>query len=299
MLQTLKNWTLPIAMLLGLLLYPWLVEAAFLMPWLLFGMLLFSFCNVSPRSVKFSSLHVWLLLIQLVGCIVVYSLLALFNPVVAQGTFICVLAPTAAAAAVITGMLGGSVPFLTSYVIFCNIGVSVAAPILFSFIGTNRELPFWESVWNICQEVFPLLILPLLCAWGLQYFVPRVHAWMVRRSKIAFYLWAVSLTIVTGVTVSFLVEQGGSAYREEWIIAGITLAVCVGQFLLGRRLGRHYGDPVSAGQGLGQKNTVLAIWMSHIYLDPIASVGPAAYILWQNIINSWQLWRKRKNEIKQ
>ena len=23
-----------------------------------------------------------------------------------------------------------------------------------------------------------------------------------------------------------------------------------------------------------------------------------SYVLWQNIINSWQLWKKRKNEMK-
>ncbi len=60
-------------------------------------------------------------------------------------------------------------------------------------------------------------------------------------------------------------------------------------------LGRYYGDPVSGGQGLGQKNTVLAVWMALAYMNPIASVGPAAYIAWQNIVNSWQLMRYHKN----
>jgi len=49
---------------------------------------------------------------------------------------------------------------------------------------------------------------------------------------------------------------------------------------------------------LGQKNTVLAIWMAVTYLNPLSSVGPGSYVVWQNIINSWQLWKKRKNEIK-
>jgi bile acid:Na+ symporter, BASS family len=49
---------------------------------------------------------------------------------------------------------------------------------------------------------------------------------------------------------------------------------------------------------LGQKNTVLAIWMAVTYLNPLSSVGPCSYVVWQNIINSWQLWKKRKNEIK-
>ena len=48
----------------------------------------------------------------------------------------------------------------------------------------------------------------------------------------------------------------------------------------------------------GYKRTawVLAIWMAYTYLNPLSSVGPGSYVLWQNIINSYQLWKKRKNE---
>ena len=49
-------------------------------------------------------------------------------------------------------------------------------------------------------------------------------------------------------------------------------------------------------QGLGQKNTVLAIWVATSYVSALASLAPAAYILWQNIFNSWQLYRKTRRE---
>jgi BASS family bile acid:Na+ symporter len=51
---------------------------------------------------------------------------------------------------------------------------------------------------------------------------------------------------------------------------------------------------VAGGQGLGQKNTVLAIWMAQTFLNPISSIAPGAYVLWQNMFNSWQVWRARK-----
>ena len=66
----------------------------------------------------------------------------------------------------------------------------------------------------------------------------------------------------------------------------------------GKRIGSAYNDRISAGQALGQKNTVLAIWMAVTYLNPLSSVGPGSYVVWQNIINSYQLWKKRKNEMK-
>lgn len=288
---------LPLAMLTGALSYRLVGYISFLTPYLIFTMLLLTFCKLSPREMRLHPLHKWLLLIQLVGCVVVYGLVYLYDPVVAQGALICVLAPTATSAAVITGMLGGSVAFLTNYVLLCNIGVAILAPVLFSFMGSQSEMPFFESFLFICRQVGPLLILPLVFAWSLRAFLPKLHARILSVHKLSFYLWAVALTIVTGSTVRFLVEQQDPDYTVEIGLAVVSLVICVGQFLLGRRLGKTYGDPVSSGQGLGQKNTILAIWMAQVYLNPIASIAPAAYVLWQNSINSYQLWLKgRKNE---
>jgi BASS family bile acid:Na+ symporter len=47
---------------------------------------------------------------------------------------------------------------------------------------------------------------------------------------------------------------------------------------------------ITAGQAFGQKNTSLGVWMANTYLDPMASLGAAAYIIWQNIFNSVQLF---------
>lgn len=288
---------LPLAMLTGALSYRLVGYISFLTPYLIFTMLLLTFCKLSPREMRLHPLHKWLLLIQLVGCVVVYGLVYLYDPVVAQGALICVLAPTATSAAVITGMLGGSVAFLTNYVLLCNIGVAIMAPVLFSFMGSQSEMPFFESFLFICRQVGPLLILPLVFAWSLRAFLPKLHARILSVHKLSFYLWAVALTIVTGSTVRFLVEQQDPDYTVEIGLAVVSLVICVGQFLLGRRLGKTYGDPVSSGQGLGQKNTILAIWMAQVYLNPIASIAPAAYVLWQNSINSYQLWLKgRKSE---
>lgn len=296
MLQFLRNYTLPLAMLTGAFAYPLVSWFSFITPYLIFTMLLLTFCKLSPREIHLRLPHIWLLAIQLIGCVIVYGIVRLYNPVVAQGAFICVLVPTATSAAVITGMLGGNVPFLTSYLLLCNIGVAIVAPVLFPLIGPHAEMSFIQSFLYICKQVAPVLLLPLLLAWFIRYSFPKVNKLLLNISKITFYLWAVALTIVTGITVKFLVEQENPNYKIEISLAVVSLIICVCQFLLGRRIGKHYGDPVSCGQGLGQKNTILAIWMAQAYLNPIASVAPAAYVLWQNIINSYQLWLKSKAE---
>lgn len=297
MLKFLKNWTLPIAMLAGAIGYPFFISLSFLTPILIFTMLLLTFCKVSPQDLKPKLLHLWLLMIQIFGSVAVYLLLCRFNKIVAEGAMVCIICPTATAAAVITSKLGGSAASLTTYTLLGNIGAAIAVPIIFPLIEAHADISFWDSFFLILSKVFPLLICPFLTAWLLQKFVPRVHHALLAYHELAFYLWAVSLAIVTAQTLSSLINDPADGWTEILIALAALVACCV-QFFLGKTLGSIYDDRISGGQALGQKNTILAIWMAHTYLNPLSSVGPGSYVLWQNIFNSYQLWKKRRNEIK-
>ena len=296
MLKFLKNWTLPIAMLLGGIGYPLFIRLSFLTPALIFTMLLLTFCKVSPRDLRPKPLHLWLLLIQIFGAIAVYLLLFRFNKIVAEGAMVCIICPTATAAAVITSKLGGSAASLTTYTLIGNIGAAVAVPVLFPLIEVHAEISFLDSFLLILSKVFPLLLFPFFLAWFLRLFMPRVHHFLLGFHDLAFYLWGVALAIVSGQTVRSLVNSDAPV-SVEILIALAGLITCCLQFFLGKRIGGHYNDRISGGQALGQKNTVLAIWMAYKYLNPLSSVGPGSYVLWQNLINSWQLWKKRKNNL--
>ena len=299
MLKFFKDWMLPIAMLAGALTYPWVSRLAFLTPYLIFAMLLFTFSKIEPGDIRLRREHVWLLLVQLVGSGGLYLLLRPVDRIIASGALLCLLTPTAASAPVVTGMLGGDVGFLTSYVILCNVTVAPVAPVYFSLIGIygSENLPFIQALLYVCKRVFTLLLLPLLTAFAIRRFAPGLRRVMLLAPRMSFYLWAFSLFIVTSVTVRFLIDHGGENPRAVVGLLLVSLLLCVAQFLIGRCIGRRYGDPISSGQGLGQKNTILAIWMAQTYLHPLTAVAPSGYILWQNIINSYQLWRhgKRKN----
>jgi bile acid:Na+ symporter, BASS family len=65
-------------------------------------------------------------------------------------------------------------------------------------------------------------------------------------------------------------------------------------FAIGKAVGRHYDASISAGQALGQKNTIVGIWLTLTFLNPLAAVAPGAYVVWQNLVNGWQLWYKEK-----
>lgn len=300
MLQRLKMYMLPVAMILGAVLYQPITilneKLPHLTQVLIFAMLLVPYCRISLRELRIEKLHWWLIAIQIFGSLAVYGMLLLIDPLVAEGTLICILAPTATAAAVITFMLGGSLTTLATYSLLSNMTVALLSPFIFSFIGIHTDIPFMQSFFTICRQMIPLLIFPFITAILLRYLLPSVHYTLSKSQSLSFYLWAISLTIVMGRTAAFIIDQGSENVREEILIALFSLVACSAQFLLGKVIGQRYNDRIAGGQALGQKNTVLAIWMALTYVHPIASIGPASYVVWQNIINSWQLWKKNKRD---
>ena len=315
LLRFIKNWTLPLAMIAGTLGYfffariPLLSPAkpfingmiAVLTPTLIFAQLLLTFCKVEVHELKPKTWHGWLLSFQAVTCLAVAALLVccpmqeMYREVF-EGAMVCLICPTATAAAVITGKLGGSASSLTTYTLLSNLLAAVAVPLVFPLVEPHSDITFFVAFLKILSKVFPLLLLPFFMAWFLRVFVKRVHRYLLGFHDAAFYLWAVALAIVSGQTVRSLVNSDAPVFVEI-LIALAGLVTCCIQFYLGKRIGGHYKDRISGGQALGQKNTVLAIWMAYTYLNPLSSVGPGSYVLWQNIINSYQLWKKRKNGV--
>ena len=295
MFQKLRTYALPIAMIAGFVAHELATSVAFLTPYLLFAMLLVSYCKLDIRSLRVTPMYLWMLAVQFVLAWVVIGLVSLYDPIVAQGAFICLFCPTATSAPVVAAMLGGNLSLLVGYSLLCNMLVAFTAPIFFSLIGVHTELAFFDSVLILCKQVLPLLLLPLLLAVLMQRYAPRLHNAVRNRPSISFYLWVVALFIVVGKSVGFVMMQPLSSLPQEIALALLALVCCVAQFVIGRKIGARYGDRVSGAQGLGQKNTVLAIWMALTYLHPIASIAPASYVIWQNIINSGQIMRKEQS----
>lgn len=316
MLQFLKNWTLPVAMLVGVLSYFFFAKVGFvaplkpfvftlveiLTPFLIFAQLLLTFCKIDFRDLRPVIWHAWLLLFQLAACLAIAAIL-LWLPMdevyreIFEGAMVCFICPTATAAAVITGKLGGNAASLTTYTLASNLLAAIVVPLLFPLIEPHAELSFVGAFLKILSKVFPLLLCPFILAVLLRWLLPAVHHWLATISNAAFYIWGVALAIVCGQTVRSLVNSDAPAH-VECLVAVASLAACCLQFFLGKRIGGHYRERISGGQALGQKNTVLAIWMAYTYLNPLSSVAPGAYVLWQNTINSWQLWKKRKRDAK-
>ena len=288
--HTLRTISMPLGMVVGALLcreVAWLESLlqGWLTPMFIFLMLFFTYCRVDARQIRLSWMHVWLLLFQMVGSVAIYYALAWWDVEVAQGAMICILTPVAMAAVVIGGMLGANVETMAAYSLLCNFVIALFAPLLLHEFG-NGECDMWQ----ILERVAPLLIAPFVVGQLCRFGAPKVAGWVARHSMISFYLWLASLVVIIGRTTCFLIDYEADR-GVEIALAVVALVICLLQFKLGRVIGRKYGDAAAGGQSLGQKNTVLAVWLSQAFLDPISCVAPTAYIVWQNLVNSFQIYR--------
>ena len=307
----LKNWTLPVSMISGALAYyicrqlPLSYEVKFdiltvieiLQPVLLFLMLFVAFCKIKPTDLKPHRWHLWLLLTQCLlfaaACAALWLYPSTGLRVIIEGFMLAIICPTATACAVVTQKLGGDSAATTSYTIIINMVVALLCPLLLPVAHPQEGLTFFPAFMVIIHKVFPLLIVPLFLAWFVRYLMPSFHKRIVATKDLAFYMWAVSLAIAIAVTCKAL------AHSEEslWNVGGIavvTLVACLFQFTFGKWIGSHYGKRMEAGQALGQKNTVFIIWLGYTFLSPITAAAGGFYSVWHNLVNSWQLYKKRK-----
>ncbi len=305
LIRLLRENALVAAMLIGALLYKWLSPLAFLSPYLIFLMLFFTFCKVNPAHLRLRSWHLLLLVFQLVVSILIFVALRPFDIILAQGVMLCVFMPTATAAAVITGKLGGSISELTTYTLLTNLLTAILAPALFPLINPEATVGFWEGTFYILHSTFYILILPFLLAWALRLLYKKSTNKEFTLGKtlsaMPFYVWVFALTILIAKTVYSLVNDPYEPLAVIGMAIG-SLLTCILQFYVGKSIGSRYDKEnqiemrISAGQALGQKNTMLAIWLAQAYLIPISSFAPAAYVIFQNLFNAWQLRQRLHNK---
>lgn len=313
-LTFLKNWTLPCAIVTGTVLYlifayvPALEGAArffdpifdAIFPFFM-GMILFTtFCRVEFHEMRPAAWH-WLitvlqvLLVALVAWLIMGMGMTGNDLVLMEGILVCIIAPGAAAAAVVTGKLGGNLETMTTYTFISNFVTALMVPLVFPMIDKGVDISFWSAFFSILYKVCLVLVVPMLAAYVVKHYMRRLHAAIMSVTDLSFYMWGFSLSIVTGSTVKYILHAG-TTVGFVLIIAAISLVLCLVQFALGRYVGHFFGRVVEAGQGLGQKNTAFAVWIAYTYLNPLCSVGPGCYILWQNAINSVEIWHRRKRD---
>lgn len=307
--QIWNDWMLLIAIVAGVAAYliyhsipalapagPYLDKAVkIIQPVLMFVMLFLSFCRIAPRQLRPHRWQFYLLLIQVAGFVLPGMALIFFGDghwnLLVESFMICMICPTATAAAVITGKLGGDMPGIITYTILINITTAIVVPAIVPLVHPAAGISFGTAFALIMAKTFPLLIMPCICAWLVRFLLPSFHHWILHQNDLALYIWAVSLPLAIAVTTRSIVKSGiPVGYMVA--MAGISLLCCILQFWAGRKIGGLRGEAVTAGQALGQKNTVFAIWMAYTFMTPVTSIAGGFYSLWHNLFNSYQLYRQ-------
>lgn len=307
-IRFLKEWTLPCAITLGTVVYllfrwtPVLDKAGDVMgpvmeqalPLMIFLTLFVTFCKVDFSQMRLHRWHGGVLLAQAVLVLLAMGAAYLLRAhadqkLLAEAVLTCVIAPTAAAAPVVSGKLGGNISTMTTLTLVSSLLAALMIPAVFPLLEKAAHMTFWAAFWIILQKMVTVLVLPLLLGWLVRHWAPKLHAWVVAQPNLGFYTWGCALSINMGITVKNICDSGLTVWGLL-LIALASLLICFVQFGLGRGIGRALGEEINAGQGLFQKNTGLAIWVAYIYLSPVASIGSGFYVLWQNIVNSIELW---------
>lgn len=312
-LKILRNWTLPISILTGIASYFIYVNLhcldgthafankaiGIIQPTLVFCMLFVSFCKIKPRELKPQRWFVIPLFIQVAAFVLGGLLLTLFPDIslrfAVESFMICMICPTATAASVVTDKLHGNAGTVVNYTCLINLAASLIIPAIVPLIHTNGDQTFATSFSLIIAKVFPLLVLPLALSWIVRYQMRGLHKRILSVRDLAFYLWAVALALAIAITVKAIVHSDCS-FAELSGIAVASLIACAIQFALGRCIGNRFGELVAGTQSLGQKNTVFAIWMGYTFMEPVTAMAGGFYSLWHNVVNSYQLYKIRKQK---
>ncbi len=280
------------------------VFAKKIQPMLIATMLFLQFNKISPHDFRLRKWHITALCFQLVMFVLLTWISAILPDgnakILAESAMLCFICPTAAAAGVITSKLGGSLSDTVSYVMLINVAVSIAIPLIIPIFNTSSEISFISSFIAISMRIFPILVLPLLLAWLIRYTMKKLQHRLLRYVDWAFYFWGLSLGFSVYLATKSLVDSHIS-FWVVFLIGVVSLLCTLIQFAVGRGAGalsknstheETRADIITAGQSLGQKNSGFLIWLGCSYLTPVTSVAGGLYSIWQNIINSLELYRK-------
>ena len=317
-----------LSMLIGALGYKLFLPLKPSLPWLIFFMLFFTFCKVNPLDLRLHRWHWIVLATQLLFSFATYALVlyCTTNPVLAQGLLMCFIMPTATAAPIIAGKMGGSIQNLTTFTLLSNFATAIIVPATFPLINDYNLSPitynlyqsFWPAFLLILRRIAPLLLGPFFAAWLLRI----IYKWRTKNefvlpkklAVVPFYLWVCSIIVLSSVVTETTISNFQYQISNILILLVSSFFICLIQFGLGKLIGYYFPAPskgrdyqdvlinpaaapttmnqissITAGQAFGQKNTSLGVWMANTFLDPMSSLGAAAYIVWQNLFNSIQL----------
>jgi bile acid:Na+ symporter, BASS family len=208
---------------------------------------------------------------------------------VALAAFFAGITPTATAAPVVMSFLRGRVDYVIAAFLLTNLVIAALLPGLLPVV-LGRPTP--DAFAQVLGTVGLVVFTPMGVAWLLRWLHPPAAQWPQHLRNVSFGMWVLALFLITANASWFIRGHPELPRIALAQIALVTGVVCAANFALGRVIGGRT-FPGEASQSLGQKNTTLTIYLALAYANPLVALGPACYVVWHNLWNSWQLHRVR------
>ncbi len=264
--------------------------------WALVAMIFFNVLQINFADLKPRKEHFLVLAANVFMGIVPFYLFKLLIPsadIYAHGAFFTGIAPTAAATAVIVGLLDGHVGFAVTGFLITNIGISILLLGLLPLVTGNFTAVF---MLNVFYSIMTTIIIPMACARAVRHFLPGILDHTAKFKSLTLVLWSASLFILAAVARLNFDQNSDASLGVLGILALTAGVICAVNFTVGYFLTKsEYRRDTS--QILGQKNTTFAIYLALEFSSGIAALATIFYVLFHNLWNSVQLFlHDRKSE---
>ena len=207
----------------------------------------------------------------------------------ALAAFFTGITPTANAAPVVMGFLGGRVEFVLTGFALTNIFIDIILVALLPFISGGGSFGFaLKVIWQLAM----LVGLPILLAAIARKTCRNAKNIALRLRMFNFTLWCCTLFVIAARAEMFFENTPDIPLGISAKIALLSLAICAMNFWIGKRISRKLYARESS-QTLVQKNTTLTIFLALVFGGQnaaLVSLGPTFYVLWHNLYNALQMY---------
>jgi BASS family bile acid:Na+ symporter len=256
---------------------------SFLIYYLLMLMLFFPFLEWKITTRVFTEKKIYLLLILNTSIgLLAYALVRSHHPELAIAAFLVGIAPTATACPAIISYLKGRVDFSIAAVLVTNVFMALFIPIaIYIFLDIDIAMS------TMLTQTIILLALPLALGQLINRLLPTVRDRLVAFTQIGFYAWLLVCFLAIAKASAFI-QSSDVTMHTILLVALVTGVLCLLNFTVGKVAG---GKTLSLemSQALGQKNTMLVVWIGLTYFNPLITLGPIFYLIWHNLYNAYQL----------
>lgn len=284
-----RSFFLIISIVLGLIFHQASV-LSFLIKWLLSAMLFFSFLNLKISFKSISLQHLLIAVANIAFGTLVFFVIKPFNLSIALAASIIALAPTAIAAPVMASLLKANVTWLALSTIVTNMLVALLLPFYIPYVyGIDNNV----GVLVLMKSLATIFFIPFILAQIIQKHSPYFLQLFSKFKNATFSLFVGNIFLASAKSSNFILFETEVSNDIIIYISLFTAIICCLNFSIGSILGRKK-NKLEASLAFGQKNTMFAVWIALTYINPLVSLAPMSYVLFQNIYLSLLLYRRNK-----